>query len=76
MPFLVVRLGVSTASKVVIFTITQRCAGMGSPDSRTPNRPPQWRLTVMPPSLAITQINAIMDRIEQPARNSDADSSG
>ena len=49
---------------------------MGSPDSRTPNRPPQWRLTVMPPSLAITQINAIMDRIEQPARNSDADSSG
>ena len=27
------------------------------------------------PCLAITQINAIMDRIEQPARNSDADSS-
>ena len=36
---------------------------------------PVERLTVMPPSLTITQINAIMDRIEQPARNSDADSS-
>ena len=64
--------------KVVIFTITQKCAGMGSSDSRTPNRPPQCveaNHDAPECRVTITQIEMpSWDRNEQRARNCDADS--